>query len=169
MSETATTNGNPTPTLEERITALGGIDKVEHDLTYLHTIIFAITDASLKNVQISTEMTADEVQTMFLSIGEVDDKVGDADLTAILFVNGCKARIRSIEYSRNNKVNKIKAESQAKYNRWASANPKLAVNPLTNLPVMLAYGLLSEELYKEMMSEAKAAFAAAASATSAAL
>jgi hypothetical protein len=147
------------PTLEERIKALdpkGGIDGVEKAIAYLRTIRFAVTTAALDAVKHETKLTADEVESVLFEIQE-NDELEQAECVAKLFAQGVVARKRSIDYAAENKRAKAVADSQMRYNRWASANAKLAANPLTNLPVMLSYGLISQDLFKAMMAAANEA------------
>jgi hypothetical protein len=144
--------------LREQIAAMSDeeLSKLAGDAEYLHTCSFTVTRSALQNVRHATGLTADEVETMFLDVQNIDD-VNNDELTAILFAQGVKARKRSIDYAAKNRENKTVADGQAKYNRWADANPKLAANPLTNLPVMLSYGIITQALYERMMEAAVAA------------
>lgn len=168
----------PEPTVEERLadletrlTELGGIDKVEKDIAYLRTIIFAVDEKSLQATAKDIDYSADELQSAFLDVREADryKRYSDNEVTVVLFAAAVKAAKRSIEYSSSTRAARKQSEAMERYMRWATANPKLAANPLTDLPTRFGYGLLSEDVFKTLFAEAQLAAKQQASAASAAI
>ena len=103
-------------------------------------VILASAIAALKHDTVKTE---DDLMTLVMDIQE-HDKVKEQECLAALLVAGAVARKRSIEYSEKTKGAKDKAERLDRYNRWAAANPSQALNPLANLAMQYAFGVIDK-------------------------